>query len=91
MLIVHTCIANEAHITQRVVTHKDIMPIKLVFHKVSWHKPIVSAVRCEFIAAAHVSNMSITITLDIPGVLVVQVEAESLAVVHDIMAQEPKW
>mmetsp|Transcript_19172 Transcript_19172/g.57311 ORF Transcript_19172/g.57311 Transcript_19172/m.57311 type:complete len:349 (-) Transcript_19172:1194-2240(-) len=82
--IVHASIIDELHIAHVVLADEHVVPIELIFHDIRGLKAIVCPIHGKLLASGLVDDITVLVPLDVPGELVVEVQAEALAVVVDV-------
>mmetsp|Transcript_19173 Transcript_19173/g.57331 ORF Transcript_19173/g.57331 Transcript_19173/m.57331 type:complete len:210 (-) Transcript_19173:1608-2237(-) len=88
--VVHTRVIDELHVAHVLLPDEHVVPIELVPHDIRWLQAIVLPVHGE-LPASFLDDVPILIPLDVPGGLVVKVQAEVLAIVVDVAADLAEW
>mmetsp|Transcript_124552 Transcript_124552/g.398762 ORF Transcript_124552/g.398762 Transcript_124552/m.398762 type:complete len:446 (-) Transcript_124552:772-2109(-) len=73
-----------------VLPNEHVVVVELILDDVSRPHPVVRAVGQELVAAGPICQEAIRVPLDLPGVLVVEVEPETEVVMEYVAANRPK-
>mmetsp|Transcript_68964 Transcript_68964/g.192036 ORF Transcript_68964/g.192036 Transcript_68964/m.192036 type:complete len:202 (+) Transcript_68964:163-768(+) len=89
MSVVDAGVIDELHIPHRVLPDEKVVVVELVVHLVD--DPVVAAVRKKLIATRWIREETIVVPLQVPRVLVVQVQAEACAIMVHVSADHAEW